>query len=103
MSERFPNMGDPSTWGGFDPSDPVNIACETERKMLMAYLVKRLRKPQCRQDALLVAMFMATAQLYSAATGTKVVSEDDRARLHEVLDFALVAGVEAFNSGETVQ
>jgi hypothetical protein len=101
--KRFPNCGAPETWGAFDPSDPLNRACEVERKLLLRHLRHRVLKSRGGSQAVLVGLFMAMAQMYSAASGKTFVTDEDRAKLHELLDFALFAGVDSFDHGETKQ
>ena len=100
---RFPTIGDPETWGAFDPSSPLDRACDTERKLAIRHTVQRMKKAKCDQAALLIGMMMATTQLFSAATGVKMLSESDRAKMHELLDFALTAGVDAWDHGDLPQ
>lgn len=100
---RFPTMGDPSTWGEFDPNDPFNAACETERKLALRHVDHRLGKRQCNPVALMTGMMMATVQSFAAVTGLDMIPDEDRAKLHELLDFAMIAGVDGFHRGGTKQ
>ncbi|WP_310498279.1 hypothetical protein [Sandarakinorhabdus sp.] len=99
----FARLGPPETWGAFNAADLFNAACERERRKALAHCTARLKAPRQDQGALLVGMMFATLQLYASSQGVTMFNEDHQQNLRDLLEFAMVAGVDSFSQGETPQ